>query len=595
MSRKKAEQEYDMQGYKTGASARATTPEGYPVFCAYDKLVPIEELVPNPKNPNMHPSNQVKMLGAIIKANGWRQPITVSTRSGFIVKGHGRYEAAKAIGSTVVPVDYQEYATEAEEYADLTADNRIAEMADMNTSMLADILQELDTGEVPLEMTGYTEEDLQGILDALSGADDTENNHQDADGTPAKAAITKPGDIWTLGRHRLICGDSTKEETLQRLMGSERAQMVNTDPPYGVSYEDQSGKFGMIQNDDLTQDNLMAGLLIPAFNNMVRFTKPDAAFYIWHASSTRRDFEDAMTAAGIMEKQYIIWVKTAPVLGHADYQWAHEPCFYAEKSGQSCAFFGDRSQRTTWKVVLRGEDEMATVLTGGIAITDGSGGHIFIQENPPKGKKVRYLRLQAGNHVELYGESKGASTVWEVSRDTNYEHPTQKPVELAVRAIQNSTEEGDIVLDIFGGAGFTLLGAEQTGRQARVVETEPKYCDVIVSRYFRMTNNAGITVLRNGKEIMYTALSAEARAIADETAEQDADDQNEAEDEEGSVSDPEPIVETEETAAKEVTTKEKKTKRGANVKAVEAEKPHAKKPKAAKKTNKARVSKGNKR
>ena len=132
-------------------------------------------------------------------------------------------------------------------------------------------------------------------------------------------------------------------------MAEKKAQMVNTDPPYGVSYETQSGKFDMIKNDDLTGDDLMATLLIPAFKNYVEFTDPESAFYIWHASSTRRDFEDAMTAAGIIEKQYLIWVKNGIALGHADYQWAHEPCFYAEKAGQSANFYGDRAQRTTWK------------------------------------------------------------------------------------------------------------------------------------------------------------------------------------------------------------------------------------------------------
>jgi DNA modification methylase len=181
--------------------------------------------------------------------------------------------------------------------------------------MLVDLINDMDTGEVPVELTGYTEEDLAAIIAALEGADDTVDDKADDVPESKNIPMTKAGDIWFLGTHKLICGSATDREAIEKLMAGEKAQMVNTDPPYGVSYETQSGKFDMIKNDDL-----MGELLIPAFKNYVEFTDPDAAFYIWHASSTRRDFEDAMTAAGLIEKQYIIWVKNAPVLGHADYQ-----------------------------------------------------------------------------------------------------------------------------------------------------------------------------------------------------------------------------------------------------------------------------------
>ena len=220
--------------------------------------------------------------------------------------------------------------------------------------------------------------------------------------------------------------------------------MVNTDPPYGVSYQSSSGKFDAIENDDLTQDDLMNKLLIPALRNCVRNARDDAAFYIWHASSTRRDFDDAMVSVGLLEKQYIIWVKNAPVLGHADYQWAHEPCYYAEKAGHSAKWCGDRKQNTAWKVTLRDNDGMATTLSGGLVVTDGAGNKVFMAEKPPKGKKIRYLRLSDGRSVTIYTEHQ-TNTVWEVAREAGAKHPTQKPVELAVRAIENSSELGDIV------------------------------------------------------------------------------------------------------------------------------------------------------
>lgn len=508
MAKKKPKNTFIEIDYETEAEPRATTPDGIPVFCAFDELVPIEKTVPNPKNPNQHNDKQIALLGSIIQANGWRAAITVSKRSGFIVKGHGRRLAALHIKSGYVPVDYQDYASEAEEWADLIADNRLAELSTLDTAMLIDLIGDMDTGEVPVELTGYSEEDLADIIAAMEGADDTTDDKADAAPAIQNIPMSKAGDVWNLGSHRLICGSATDKATITKLMAGEKAQMVNTDPPYGVSYETQSGKFDMIKNDDLTGDDLMATLLIPAFKNYVEFTDPDAAFYIWHASSTRRDFEDAMTAAGIIEKQYLIWVKNGIALGHADYQWAHEPCFYAEKAGQSAHFYGDRAQRTTWKVVLRDAEQMATVLTGGVVLTDGAGGKVFLNEKPPKGKKIRYIRLSEGKSVCLYPEEK-ISTVWEVSRETGTEHPTQKPVELAVRAIDNSSKPGDLVLDFFGGSGSTLIGAEMTGRRCYTTELDPRYCDVIINRYVRFTGNLGVTCQRGDQELQYIQLKEE--------------------------------------------------------------------------------------
>jgi len=516
MAKKKPKNTFIEIDYSTEATPRATTPDDVPVFCAHDEIVPIEKAIPNPKNPNQHNADQIARLAQIIEATGWRAPITISKRSGFIVKGHGRRLAAIERGWKNVPVDYQDYSSEAEEWADLIADNRLAELSTIDNTLLIDMIGDMDSGEVPLTMTGYSEEDLADIIASLEGADDTEDDKADAVSVPDNVPMSRAGDIWCLGSHRLLCGSATDKEAVAKLMDGEKAQMVNTDPPYGVSYETQSGKFDMIKNDDLTGDDLMATLLIPAFKNYVENTEPDAAFYIWHASSTRRDFEDAMTAAGIVEKQYIIWVKTAPVLGHADYQWAHEPCFYAEKAGKSAHFYGDRSQRTTWKAVLRDADGTATVLTGGVVLTDGAGNKVYLADKPPKGKKIRYIRLSEGRSVCLYPEGK-MNTVWELSRETGTEHPTQKPVELAVRAIDNSTKPGDLVLDFFGGSGSTLIGAQMTGRRANLVELDPRYCDVIVNRYVRFTDNLGVTCLRNGETLQYTQLKQEnekANAIA---------------------------------------------------------------------------------
>lgn len=493
--------------YQTSAEARAMIGD-VPVFCTFDELLETEKVIGNPRNPNKHPQKQVEMLAKIIKATGWRANITISRLSGYVVKGHGRLEAAIKAGCEKVPVEYQNYTSEAEEWADLTADNRLAELSDMDNTMLADILAEIDTGEFPLELSGYTEEDLEGIIGAIAGEDDAEPNDQDNEVDQPLPPMSKLGDLWLLGGHRLICGDATDAATIERLMDGEKAAMVHTDPPYGVSYETQSGNFAMIKNDDKTHDELFYKLLLPAFNNYRKHTIEGAAFYIWHASSTRRDFEDAMTAAGLMENQYIIWVKNGISLGRADYQWAHEPCFYASKAGISPNFYGDRAQHTVWRVTTRQDGTMMTVLGSGIVLTDGTGGKLCITDKPPKGKKMRYVRMEEGKPIDLFQEDR-MNTVWEVARETNTLHPTQKPVELPIRAIENSSQPGEIVLDFFGGSGSTLLGAELTGRRCFSTELDPVYVDVIVSRYVTQTGNIGVTCIRDGKELSYIDLVRE--------------------------------------------------------------------------------------
>jgi DNA modification methylase len=298
--------------------------------------------------------------------------------------------------------------------------------------------------------------------------------------TPTKP-ITKPGDLWILGSHRLLCGDSTKEENVRRLFKNARAGCVFTDPPYGVSYEDRGGKFGMIKNDDLRDDSLVK-LLQPALRLAVKYAADNAGFYIWHASSTRDDFSYAMKAAGLMERQYLIWAKNGFSFGWADYKWSHEPCFYASKADKKPEFYGDMGQSTIWRVscVLKGS--VATTLGSGIVLTDGNGQKLWIQGTPPQTKKIRTTRLGPGDKIAI-ASADAAGTVWEVSRETDMVHPTQKPTELAIRAIRNSSKEGEVVYDPFLGSGTTLMGADYTGRRCYGCELDPKYADTIVKRW----------------------------------------------------------------------------------------------------------------
>lgn len=501
--------------YKTSAEPRTMIGDT-PVFCSYDEILDIRKVIGNPRNPNQHPEKQIEMLASIIKATGWRANITISRLSGYVVKGHGRLAAAVKAGLSKVPVEYQNYTSEAEEWADLTADNRIAELADMSTTMLADLLTEIDNGEFPIELTGYTAEDLEGIIDAIAGVDDAEPNDQDNEQEQPLPPMTKPGDLWLLGEHRLICGDSTNPETVERLMNGELGAMVHTDPPYGVGY---NGGAGTKQADGSrvskhkdqkwdaydTADELTNKLLIPVFNNYRKHTVESAAFYIWHPNQNRRAFENAMEKAGIVERQYLIWYKDSLILGHCDYQISHEPCFYAAKDGATPAFYGNRAQESVLVITARQNGMMETVIGNGLVITDGMGNKLYITKKQPKGKKVRYIRTEKDVPIYLYDDN-NTSTIWQADRQTQALHPTQKPVELPIRAIENSSQPGEIVLDFFGGSGSTLLGAELTGRRCYTIEISPAYCDVIISRYVTQTGNIGPLCIRDGKEYGYLDL-----------------------------------------------------------------------------------------
>lgn len=258
--------------------------------------------------------------------------------------------------------------------------------------------------------------------------------------------------------------------------------MVFTDPPYGVDYESSKGE--KVAADDLVFDGL-SELIQAVLGRALDFTDKQAAFYIWHASATRDDFAAAIKAAGLQELQYIIWAKPTPVLGWADYHWSHEPCFYACRSGKRPAFYGDRAGSTVWRVAS-GAPTRGVVLGPGVVVTDGQGGNLHLAPRPPK-RKLRHYRVEPGQSLVITGE--GPGDLWEVARDTDRLHPTQKPVELARRAILNSSREGEIVLDPFLGSGSTLVGAETTERRCFGVELDPRHVDVAVARWERLTES----------------------------------------------------------------------------------------------------------
>lgn len=435
-----------MKEYKSEAEPKGYA-DGVPVFCAHDAIVDAAKLVPNPKNPNTHPAAQIQALGRIIRQTGWRQPITVSKLSGFIVKGHGRLSAALLEGLKEVPVDYQNYANAAEEYADLVADNRIAELAEIDQKLLADIFADIDTGEIPMELTGYTEDEVESLVTALSEA--LHNDLTEPDDIPdipePEQVITQRGDLWILGRHRVVCGDATSEHDRELLLDGAKPEILLTDPPYcsggfqetgrsagsiGTKRYDSKGKEieVTIANDTLSTrgyQQLMRNVL-KSFEGLVVYCFTDWRMWLY--------LYDVMEESGFGVKNMIVWNKKTPGMGMG---W-----------------------RTQHELVM------------------------FAHRTKPK-----------------WDNHKGYGNVLEATRSGNELHPTQKPVEILEKLLDN-TEWAEGVLDTFGGSGTTLIAAESAGQPSFIMEMEPGFVDVIVRRYIKTTGKTtGIQLIRKGKAL----------------------------------------------------------------------------------------------
>lgn len=440
------------------------------IHCAYTEVIDPALLTPNPRNPNHHPKKQIELLAKIIQSQGWRAPVTVSNRSGFVVRGHGRLQAALLLGCKV-PIDRQEYASDAEEWADLIADNRIAELAEMDTGEVARLLNELDGLDFDMDLTGYAGKALDNLLADLRQEDVREDGFNAAEAAEEAAASPRVafGDIWRLGRHRLMCGDATKQEDMQLLMDGKQATMVFTDPPYNVNYHGDTKDKMTIKNDNMSAEKFQA-FLTTAFSRLYSSARPGAAIYICHADSAGNEFREAMTASGWGLKQCLIWVKNQFVIGRQDYQWQHEPILYGWRPDGAHRFYGGRKQSTVIEdlpitIQQDGEVNLICVSIGGEQVV------------------IRAKEAEVISRV-----SDEIMTTWRFDKPLrNGDHPTMKPILLCARAIQNSSNPEEIVLDSFGGSGSTLMAAEQTGRSCYTMELDPVYADVILRRWEAFT------------------------------------------------------------------------------------------------------------
>jgi site-specific DNA-methyltransferase (adenine-specific) len=444
---------------------------------------PIAELKPFPNNPRR---GDLEALRESLRENSQYKPIVVSS-DGVILAGNHTYQAARAEGWTTLSAVHLEIDSKSYEARRIVAaDNRIAERGNQDQGELAALLQSLDGN---LEGTGYAERDLERLLRSL---DRQPRPAVDPDEVPEPPANprAKPGELWLLGEHRILCGDARDPESYKRLFHptmAARAACVFTDPPYGMDY--RGGRIGSkaVRGDNLERDALLA-LLADSFRAAGAVARPEAGWYIWHTGSTRQDFVRAMMAAGLEEVEYLVWAKPSAGMGQGDYRRGFEPCFYAARSGYKPAFHGDRTSSTMWRLEQATAEGISTSLGHGILVSDGAGHQLWIQPRPPKGKKIRHSVLEPGERL-LLDTGTGETTRWEVAREQDVQHPTQKPVELGRRAIENSTRPGQVVLDPFLGSGSTLVSAELTGRVCYGTETDPAYIDVVVDRWQRITGD----------------------------------------------------------------------------------------------------------
>jgi DNA modification methylase len=439
--------------------------------------VDISTLHPYPGNAKKHDIAEIRK--SLRRNGGQYKPVVVQRSTGYVLAGNGTLEAMLLEGAATVAAVFVDADDETARRINL-ADNRIQELGGgYDDYALAALLQDLPT----LDGTGFDQEFLDELLEGLDPEPATGAN-PDAVPEPPAIAVTQPGDLWRLGDHRVLCGDATDAAIIQRLLGTDQLACVFTDPPYGMSYQPEGRR--AITGDDKRDVDLQA-MLHGAFRLAAKHARSDAAWYVWHAEATRDDFTAALRDAGMTVVDTIVWAKPSGGLGNNDYRRSHEPCLYAVREGHKPAWYGDRTETTVWRAAPAMGGARLTAIGQGVLISAGPDA-IYVAPHGPKNRRVRHVRL-SGDQVAAIetGADDTTSSVWEVGRDHDADHPTQKPTELVVRALRNSTQRGDLVLDQFLGSGATLIGAELAGRRCAGTELDPLYVDVICRRWQEVT------------------------------------------------------------------------------------------------------------
>lgn len=429
-----------------------------PMVITRIELWKIDHLIPLARNPRTHSDAQIAEIAASMREFGFLWPIMVNGETRQIVAGNGRYLAALGLGLPVVPVVEERHLSAIQRRAFIIADNKIALNAGWAEDILAEELPALRDAGIDLGLTGFSDDELAEILESVNGSVGAEELPVP---DPPEVPISRVGDLWHLGDHRLLCGDATSAADLERVMEGARADAVWTDPPYNVAYE---GTAGSIKNDALS-DEEFAAFIGSAFRSLIDVMKAGAPIYVAHSDTGGYTFRRCFIEAGFKLASCLIWRKNALVLSHADYHWQHLPILYGWKPGAAHRWFGARDKTTLLESEAApfqqiGEQEWQIALGETTLIIRGSD----LTVEPARGT--------------VFYENKPTASV---------EHPTMKPVALVARMLANSARRGSVVLDPFGGSGSTLMACQWLGLKGRVVELDPRFVDVIVWRWQEAT------------------------------------------------------------------------------------------------------------
>ncbi|HAP3864276.1 TPA: ParB N-terminal domain-containing protein [Enterococcus faecalis] len=392
------------------------------------KVQKTEDLIPYEKNPR-HNEDAITAVAKSIEKFGFKVPIVVDA-SNVIVNGHTRLKAAKYLGLKEVPTIIADDLTPEQIKAFRLADNKVGEIATWDEELLNAELDELADLDFDMTEFGFDLPDIEG--------EEVEVIEDEFEEELPAEPISKLGDIYQLGRHRLMCGDSTNSLEVEKLMGNKKADLLITDPPYNVANEGK-GKEALTIKNDSKETNEFHSFLYEAFSAAINNMKLGSSFYVWYASSEVVNFHTALEEAGFLVKQELIWNKNSMVLSRQDYHWKHEPCLYGWASGGSHSWYSDRKQTT-----------------------------ILNFDRPT----------------------------------VNKEHPTMKPVALFDYQIKNSSKQGDCILDLFGGSGTTLIACEQNEREAYLMELDPRYVDVIIARWEAFTGEVAVKISGNDTAVV---------------------------------------------------------------------------------------------
>lgn len=401
-------------------------------------------LKPYKNNPRKN-EEAVEPVANSIKEFGFKVPI-VATSDGEIINGHTRFKASKMLGLDEVPVIIADDLDEEQIRAFRLADNKVGEIAEWDLEALYSELSEID-----MDMSQFMFEEPDMTVDDIVEDEDLDLGDENPE---EETGNVEPGQVWKLGNHRLMCGDSTNLSDMAKLVGDEVIDLYVTDPPYNVAYEGKTEEAMTIANDSM-EDSAFRAFLVDAFDTANRHLKPGGAFYIWHADSEGLNFRAAVKETGWLLKQNLIWVKNTIVLGRQDYQWKHEPCLYGWKDGASHYFVDNRALST---IIEEDEDNLKEL---------------------SKSELISYIKqMQDGVTTSIFREDKP---------NRNDIHPTMKPLKLIAHCVLNSSKRGDNVLDSFNGGGSTLMVCEQTGRNYFGMELDPKFVYRTIKRWEEAT------------------------------------------------------------------------------------------------------------